>query len=207
MKEYWNADSSPDSEEGWSLLQGVVKDRVKLMKEGAAALQGGEEENLLLDEASLDKPTEDETFVKAFSNFFLFVDPNSTAMLRATSAYFGRLANKHPEVVQFREEVLEGKILTLDEAHKLLRSYAARFLPLEWFLDWGIPVVGHTSEIVGEYDGGPPNTDLVDHRVTIRVDPPGIIKRVRYAHPDNPTADDQILGRCVLRSGEAILWT
>jgi hypothetical protein len=211
MKEYWNGYLSTSSEEGWSVLQEVVKDRVQLMKEGAAALQGGEEGDLVpgedsqLDEESLDEPTGDEALVEAFSDFFLFINPKSTAMLRATSAYFGRLANLHPEVVQFREEVLEGKILTPDEAHKLLRSYAARFLPLEWFRDWAIPLVGHTSEIVGEYDWGSPRDEVVDHRVTIRVDPPGITERVRYAHPDTPTDEDQILARCEIRNEEVIL--
>jgi hypothetical protein len=103
--------------------------------------------------------------------------------------------------VQFRDEVLGGKILALDQARKLLGSYAARFFALEWFSSWTIPVVGHSSEIVGEYDWGSPSEE-VDHRVTLRVDPPGITERVRYAHPDTPILDedaDQISTRCVLK--------
>src|SRR5215213_141812 len=129
-----------------------------------------------------------------------FIGSKSRPMLQATSGYFEWLANQSPKVLQFRDEVLGGKTLSLEQADKLLGSYAARFFPLEWFSDWRIPVVGHTSEIVREYDWGSHEQE-VDHRVTLRVDPPGVTKRVRYAHPDTPILDEdakQISSRCVL---------
>ena len=135
------------------------------------------------------RSTEGETFIEALYDYLYPVypikNPKSKSMLQATSDYFGWLANQHPEVLRFRDEVLGGRILAPDETHKLLGSYAARFFPHEWFLKWGIPVVGHTSEIVGEYDWG--SNREIDHRVTVRVEPLRIIKRVRYAHPDTPT--------------------
>jgi hypothetical protein len=154
---------------------------------------------------SPDKPEKDEQAIEAFLDFFLFISPESTAMLRASSAYFEWLANQHPKVVQFRNRVLEGRTLAPDKARALIGSYAARLFPLEWFMDWGIPVVGHASEIVGEYEERLHNYEI-DHRVTVRVDLPNITKRVRYAHPDTPITDeDQIPTCCVLKnSGEII---
>jgi hypothetical protein len=82
------------------------------------------------------------------------------------------------------------------------------FLPLEWFLDRGIPVVGHTSEIVDGYDWGAHRVEI-DHSVTLRVNPLGITERLRYAHRDTPILnedEDQISTRCVLmkKSGMVI---
>lgn len=141
--------------------------------------------------------------LEAFLDFFLFLNPKNKAMLQATSKYFERLADRHPGVVRFRSEVLGGRILASHEARKLLGCYAARFFPHDWFLDWEIPVVGHVSEIVGEYDWSSYN-DEVDHRVTVWVDPPGVTRSVRYAHPDTPMNGDPILTSCVLRSGEIL---
>ena len=89
----------------------------------------------------------------------------------------------------------------------MVGSYAARFLPLKWFSDRKIPVVGHASEIVGEYDSGPSKGD-VDHRVTVRVDPPDIVQRVRYAHPDRPMLEedqDQIFRLCAMTASGSVV--
>jgi hypothetical protein len=157
------------------------------------------------DRASPDKPERDERDIESILDYFLFIGPESTAMFGATSDFFEWLANRHPEVVQFRDRVLEGRTLAPDKARRLIGSYAARFFPLEFFIDLEIPVVGHTSEIVGEYEERL-HDDEIDHRVTVQVDPPGITERVRYAPPDTPMSDeDQIPTWCFLKnSGEVI---
>lgn len=212
-------------EEGWSVLVQAAERRMRIgegviseIQEQPAAVNGtsenpsgsetSPEEGAPPDEflegedrTPPDTSSEGEKMVKAFFDYFLFTDdPKSTAMLRATSEFFGWLANHHPKVVQFRERVLGESILTFDKAQGFLGSYAARFLPLEWFTDWGIPLVGHASKIVGEYDWGEQKDEL-DHRVTIRVNPPGAIERLRYAHPNTPILDEDralISTRCVL---------
>jgi hypothetical protein len=76
-------------------------------------------------------------------------------------------------------------------AHVRILSHRAQLFPLGWFIGWQIPVVGHTAQVVGNYDPGIDKPD-VDHRVTVRVDPPGITRRVRYAHPDSPLSDESM---------------
>jgi hypothetical protein len=207
-----------DSEKSWEVVKEEAKKRVRFLEKGISeVLEGGEPpeddtydeghggewrwvpQRIYLEESSHES-TEAERLVAAYYEFLFHVGSKSSAMQRATSAYFGWLASQHPRVVQFCDRVLGERTLTPDEARKLIGSYAARYFPLEWFLDWKIPIVEHTSEIMGEYDWGS-HRDEVDHRVTVRVDPPGIIERVRYAHPDAPLLDEsenQISSRCVL---------
>ncbi len=118
-----------------------------------------------------------------------FVGPKTTAMVQAMSEFFAGRAHQYRKVVEFRDNVLGSQLLTVDEAHKLLASYVARFLPPGLFSKWEIPIVGHTSELL-EYDHGLDKEYVIDHRATVRVEPPGIILRVRYAHPHTPILDE-----------------
>jgi hypothetical protein len=94
-------------------------------------------------------------------------------------------ARGNKEVANFRRDLFGSSLLSSEQAYALLESPAARYFHIAWFAKLEIPVVGHTSEIVGHYDPGT-HREEVDHRVTIRVDPPGITQTVRYAHPDAP---------------------
>jgi|SRR5215211_2994805 len=203
-----------DQEKSFGILKEEAQKRVRLVERGVSEalkemrLAKGDTNDEDSDgewrwvpyRASLDEPSKDQTMLEAYFDLLFLVGPKSAAMLRATSAYFGWLCGQHPGVLDFRNRVLEGSTLTLYEARRLMASYAARFFPLEWFLNWDIPVVDHVSEIVGEYDWGT-HRDDIDHRVTVRVDPPGIIERVRYAHPEAPILDEdpaRVSTRCVL---------
>jgi hypothetical protein len=203
VRDYLTGNLEEDPKEAWCVLKEAAENRLRLADEVLSEIQGEEQPQGAYRVGSEAPPIEgkkDETVVAAILDLSLLIGAKSRPMLRATSGYFEWLANQRPEVLQFRDEVLGGKTLALEQAPKLLGSYAARFFPLEWFSDWRIPVVGHTSEIVGGYDWGS-HEEEVDHRVTLRIDPPGITKRVRYAHPDTPILDEdaeQISSRCVL---------
>lgn len=204
VDDYLKGTLEEDPKEALRALKEEAQDRTKFAEELISEVRGeyvdGHERPRVDPESSPAETPKAETIIASYFDYFFSVDAKNTAMLRATSAYFGWLANQHPNVVQFRTRVLEGRTLSLDEARRFMGSYAARFFPLEWFLDWRIPIVDHTSEIVGEYDWGSDRNDI-DHRVTVRVDPPGIIERVRYAHPEAPILDedeDQISTRCVV---------
>jgi hypothetical protein len=115
------------------------------------------------------------------------------------SEFFAGVAHQLPEVREFREEVLGGRFLTLGEAHALIASYAARTLSSEWFNKWSIRVVGHDAKILDSASWGG-RFNPVDDWVTIRVDPPGVTKTVRYAHRQEGDQDT----RCVIQSGAII---
>ena len=203
VRDYLNGSLEEDPEKAWSLLKEVAQNRLRLVDAVQSEIQGDDQpqsEDQVGSEAPPREGKEDYPALEAIIDFLSLIGAKSRPMAQAISIYFQWLVNQHPEVVRFRDEVLGGKTLSLEQAHKLLGSYAARFFPLEWFSDWRIPVVGHTSEIIVGYDWGSHEQE-VDHRVTLRVHPPGVTKRVRYAHPDTPILDedaDQISSRCLL---------
>jgi hypothetical protein len=203
VRDYLNGSLEEDPKEAWRVLKEVAENRLRLVEAVQSEIQDEDLPQSEYQVGSEGPPSEgrrDTTTDTAVLDLSLFIGAKSRPMLQATSTYFVWLLNQHPEVVRFRDEVLGGKTLSLEQAHKLLGSYAARFFPLEWFSDWRIPVVGHTSEIIGGYDWGLHEQE-VDHRVTLWVEPPGITKRVRYAHPDTLILDEdaeQISSRCVL---------
>jgi len=212
IKEYLDGELE-DSAEGWGFLKEVVKDRLELAEEAVAATADRSTGQTLPKE---EPPPEEapyrgskihDTVLDVLLYQDSFVGPKSEAMLRATSEFFRWKAGQHPGVARFRSRMLSGSILSASDAQKLIGSYAARLFPFEWFLDWGIPIVGHTSRIVDGYDWGT-HRGALDHRVTVRVDPPGITERVRYAHPGTRVADEDealLSTRCVLtRSGAAV---
>jgi hypothetical protein len=203
VRDYLNGSLEEDPKKAWSVLKEVAENRLQLVDAVQSEILDEDQpqsEYQVDSEAPPREGKEDYPALEAIIDFLSLIGAKSRPMAQATSSYFVWLVNKHPEVVRFRAEVLGGRILSLEQAHKLLGSYAARFFPLEWFSDWRIPVVGHTSEIIGGYDWGLHEQE-VDHRVTLWVEPPGITKRVRYAHPDTLILDedaDQISSRCVL---------
>jgi hypothetical protein len=127
-----------------------------------------------------------------------FAGDRTEAMTGAMSALFALIGDQLPGVKRFRERVLSERFLTADEAHALIASDAARTMTLDWFEEWGIPFVGHRAEVL---DTGPrgANFSWVDDWMTIRVDPPGLTKTVRYAHPNGAPNT-----RCATRNGAII---
>jgi hypothetical protein len=128
-----------------------------------------------------------------------FVSDRTTAMVGAMAALFALIGDQIPEVKEFREWILPGRYLTTDEAHSLIASYAARTFCPSWFEEWSIPFVGHSAEVL---DTGPRGEDFnpVDDWMTIRADPPGVAKTVRYAYPREGDPNT----RCVIQNGAVI---
>jgi hypothetical protein len=98
---------------------------------------------------------------------------------RAFAEILARLASKEKEVIEFRRDFLGGALLTREQAHNFLESPATRYFGLDFFEAWEIPLIKHQAEIV-EYDEGLGKSEI-DHRVSVRVDPPGTVKSAQYA--------------------------
>jgi hypothetical protein len=62
-----------------------------------------------------------------------------------THAYRNDLAERSPEVIRLRDDVLEGRTITIEQAHLVVTSPATATLRLEVLLDHRVPVVGHTA--------------------------------------------------------------
>jgi hypothetical protein len=92
-------------------------------------------------------------------------------------------------------------VLTLEQAYAFLESPAARYVAADLFLELQIPAAEHGAELMDRYERVRDAPNDVDHRVTVRVDPPGVTMRVRYARPGRPVTDgDQIdVRHCVFK--------
>ena len=127
----------------------------------------------------------------------------------AHTEHIAGLANRNLYVRAFRAKVLgEGYPLAERQAFDLVGSPAAAFLSREQFEVWGLPIVGHFSQIEGEYFHNKRGED-VDHRVSLafyNYSPRNVSERspladkngkvrVRYAiggPPDGEQIDTQI---------------
>lgn len=89
----------------------------------------------------------------------------------------------HSEVVRFREEILGNKLLTEDEAFRLVYSEAASHFSLEWFAEWDVPLRDHESELGENFFVW--RGDTAYEREYVRVDPPRRTFRVRVPEPYN----------------------
>jgi hypothetical protein len=95
----------------------------------------------------------------------------------ALEEYLAMCAACDSEIYLFRKRVLGGETLSKREAWELIRSWAARILPIGLFEAWEIPFIGHTSTL-DDY-----TQELVTkgkrHLATITVQPPSITKKVQ----------------------------
>jgi len=101
----------------------------------------------------------------------------------------------------WRRKVLGERPLTLEQAHELLESPAARFLPLDLFQQWNIPLVGHKATQLS-YNHGIGVSNL-DHRATLEISPPGITKTVWYSDADALSAEVKPDARLPVRCKDA----
>src|SRR5215217_1329580 len=85
------------------------------------------------------------------------------------SDYVAKMAAIDSEVVQFRSDVLDGELLTPEEAHACLSSPATRYLDRAAWQAHGIPAK-HTALLLDENFGR--TEDGPFHWVRIRIDPP-----------------------------------
>jgi len=110
---------------------------------------------------------------------------------RAYEEVLAREAGFTQEIADFRRSLLGERLLTPEQAHELLESPAARFLPHALFGEWQIPLTGHKAELL-EYESGQ-DERKIDHRATIHVEPPGVTKTVRYANDDAAEIDGKTI--------------
>jgi hypothetical protein len=90
----------------------------------------------------------------------------------ALEQYLAMCAACDLDVYRFRQEVLEGELLTEAQAQELLKSPAAALMETRRFKARDIPVVGHTADVRYERDTVPPGVEKLT--ATIAVHPPGI---------------------------------
>jgi len=139
--------SREDPKEAWRVLKDIAAKWMRIAEGDKPEVLG---EKQVIREASSNMYKKEGGELELDS----FVGPRTKAMLQAMSEFFTGLAHQDPEVVKFREEVLEGRFpLSPGEAHGLIASYAARILPFEKFAKWGIPIIGHCAEVLERADG------------------------------------------------------
>ena len=110
---------------------------------------------------------------------------------RAYEEVLAREAGFTQEIADFRRNLLGERLLTQEQAHELLESPAARFFQPALFERWQIPLTGHKAELL-EYESGQ-DERKIDHRATIHLEPPGVIKTVRYANDDAAEIDGKTI--------------
>jgi hypothetical protein len=95
----------------------------------------------------------------------------------ALEEYLAMCAACDANVYRFRERVLEGEVLSQDQARELLRSPAAAILRTKRFREGNIPIVGHTAEVTScEPDMLPWGSSYVANLI---VHPPGLPQQER----------------------------
>ena len=184
VDDYLSAGDEELRKEEWTTLVEVVEDRLRLVEGAKAeALQGvqrgvpsGSRDSR---GATLRRTGQGQKKLETG----WFVGDRTTAMVQAMSELFALWGHQVPEVKEFREKVLGGRLLTADETHALISSHAARALPFAYFAHWGIPVVGHRAKVLDTGPRGEEGFNPVDDWMTLWVNPPGITKTVRYSRP------------------------
>jgi hypothetical protein len=131
------------------------------------------------------------------------IDSDSQAALRALSAYAALKANEDPEVTEFRASVLETGYLSTEQATDLLYSHAARFLTLDQMRDLDVPLAGHKTILLEPYRTVD-REGYFDHKVSLRVEPPGISLMLRYTNLVDNSANEEESVRCETEGGEAL---
>ena len=205
-KEYFEGTLEENEEDALAMLADVAQQRMALVgggiREKEAKASGtyvppSSAEQL---EEQKDRDPEESDVLTELVDATHFIGPESISMLSTTSAYFGWKANRLPEVVQFRNEVLGGRLLNREQAGALLNSYAARFLSPRQLSELGVPLPEHAAEIMEGYrELG--SEGEIDDRVGIRVDPPGLTLRLRYADFGAGSAGEDYLTRREKREG------
>ncbi len=199
VEEYLNASSDTQREDLWGTLEEGARERLGIWNAGREEGLRGVQSGTRGGSQDMREAEERDTGGRRGLDARELVGDRTRAMTGAMSALFALIGDQVPEVKEFREKVLPGRFLSADEAHVLVASYAARTFPRRWFVEWGIPFVGHHAEVL---DTGPRGEDFdpVDDWMTIRVDPPGVTKTVRYAYPREGDPNT----RCMARSGAMV---
>ncbi len=115
--------------------------------------------------------------------------PAESARAGAMAQFWARLAEQTPEVEQFRSEVLGGRLLdTMEAATAFLSSPALAFFTLSELRSVGVPLVGHTAEVLERTHSFRAGRNI--WWVSMRLTPPGIVlERTR----EEPMRNDKLL--------------
>lgn len=197
--EYLRAETDESRRDAWGVLEDAVRRALRFWKGGREEGLRGVQSGTRGGSQDMHEAEERDSRERSGLDVRELVGNRTKAMTGAMSALFALIGDQFPEVKEFRERVLPGRFLTVDEAHALIASYAARTFSLSWFEEWGIPFVGHRAQIVDTGARGE-HYNPVDDWKTIWVDPPGITKTVRYAYPREGDPNT----RCMVQSGAVI---
>jgi hypothetical protein len=102
--------------------------------------------------------------------------------IEALAEYLAFQASRNPLVQRFRRRVLEGEVLTPEQACNVAFSAATCRFSLDWFVDKGIPTTGHTAHFVEHYYAMDEDGTLY-RAEDIFVDPPGEVFREGTVEP------------------------
>jgi hypothetical protein len=190
-REYLAAEAEEDQREAWGALEDGVRRALRFWN-------GGREEVLRVVQsprgASRDMREAEKRDTGAREHQSLdareLVSGRTKAMTGAMSALFALFGDPIPEVKEFRDRVLPGRFLSADEAHALIASRAARIFDLRLFEKWNISVVEHDWDLVEHVTSS--DRGGVYMRATVRVDPPGITRTVRYVDDYNSLTEEDV---------------
>jgi len=132
-----------------------------------------------------------------------YIDSDGQAALLALSAYAALKANEDPRVTEFRTRVLEIECLSTEQAMDLLYSHAARFLTLDQMRELDVPLSGHKTTLLEPYREID-RDEYFDHKVSLRVEPPGISLMLRYTNLIDDSENKEELVRCEVEEAEAL---
>lgn len=202
-KEYLAHNEAEQRDETWSLLEEVSRARLGIWNESRKEVLREVRSGTAGSSQDMREAEKRDIGESARSlDVRELVGDRTRAMTEAMSALFALYGDQIPEVKEFREKVRpSGGFLTADEAHALIASYAARVFDLRLFKKWNIPLTGHKSDILSS---GPRGADFnpVDDWTTLRIDPPGITKTVRYADHRSVAAKEDVDDiRCMAQDG------
>lgn len=105
------------------------------------------------------------------------IDIRSRAVAEAL-AYF---AGQDEKIQAFRTEMMDGRLLTPEEARGFCMSPALQCFSRDELVGWGVPLVRHTAILEREHreiegDVVRRKIDAVHLSITVRIDPPGITR-------------------------------
>lgn len=203
VREYLDAETDEERNSAWDGLEEGARERLEIWNSGREEGLKGVQSGARGGSQDMREAEERDSGKHIVLDTRELVSDRTRAMIAAMSALFAIVGDQFPEVEEFREKVLPSRFLSPDEAHALIASYAARIFDLDMFEKWRIPVIGHDSKLLEHVTSS--EKGGVYMRATIRVDPPGITKTVRYVDSHNSlTEEDVDYQRTVSQFGSVI---
>lgn len=165
-------------EDNFRALRGIIREEINYLKAYEQENQGDTDVR-----QSLKSTSEGSGASSSTETQYLQPDLGSYEKKRrqALAEHSANLAEGEARIIDFRQTYLSGQVLTPDQAHALLESPVASYLPEALLVESHIPL-DHEAEIL-DYDRRAEMPE-VDHRITIKAEPPGEIYTIQYAQRD-----------------------